>query len=90
MSDSIDKLFVEVTVPADAPLIPGGPIYRTCGCCLTPKELEVEFYKDGKDSEGNNRYRRDCKECYRVTRLRARQAKRAPAPAPKKRGRKRK
>jgi hypothetical protein len=62
--------------------------FRTCGCCLERKAT-TEFYKDGKDSEGNLRYRRDCKQCYRVTRLSSRRAKRAPAakPAP---GRKKK
>jgi hypothetical protein len=48
---------------------------RTCGTCGETKPLS-EFYKDGKDKEGNVKYRRDCKECYRITRLRARQMKR--------------
>jgi hypothetical protein len=59
--------------------------HRTCGTCLERKSVE-HFYKDGKDADGNNKYRRDCKQCYRITRLRSRQAKRAPLP--KKRGRK--
>jgi len=48
---------------------------RTCGTCGEIKPLS-EFYKDGKDKEGNVKYRRDCKDCYRITRLRARQMKR--------------
>lgn len=59
---------------------------RTCGTCLQPKSVD-EFYKDGKDSNGDYKYRRDCKECYRITRLRSRQAKRKPAPTPKRGGR---
>jgi len=47
---------------------------RLCGTCGETKPLS-EFYKDGKDKEGNVKYRRDCKECYRITRLRARQMK---------------
>jgi hypothetical protein len=58
---------------------------RTCGCCGIPKAKE-EFYRDGTDGNGNPKYRRDCKECYRVTRLSSRQKKRTPAPAPKRRG----
>lgn len=63
--------------------------YRTCGSCLERKSVEA-FYKDGKDNEGNPRYRRDCKDCYRVTRLSSRRAKRTPKPAPTKGGRKKK
>ena len=48
---------------------------RMCGTCGETKPLS-EFYKDGKDKEGNVKYRRDCKECYRLTRLRARNMKR--------------
>lgn len=42
--------------------------HRVCGTCGQLKPVE-EFYKDGKDREGNPRYRRDCKECYKITRL---------------------
>ena len=42
--------------------------HRVCGTCNELKPL-AEFYKDGKDAEGNDRYRRDCKECYKNTRL---------------------
>lgn len=48
---------------------------RTCGTCGETKPLSA-FYKDGKDKEGNVKYRRDCKDCYRITRLRARRMKR--------------
>lgn len=52
------------------------PGERMCSNCEETKPVS-EFYKDGKDSDGNDKYRRDCKECYRVNRLRSRQAKRA-------------
>ncbi len=42
--------------------------HRVCGTCNELKPL-TEFYKDGKDTEGNYRYRRDCKECYKNTRM---------------------
>lgn len=42
---------------------------RQCGTCGEVKPVS-EFYKDGRDSKGNIRYRRDCKECYKMTRLR--------------------
>ena len=48
---------------------------RMCGTCGETKPLS-EFYRDGKDKEGNVKYRRDCKDCYRITRLRARRMKR--------------
>jgi hypothetical protein len=50
-------------------------VERVCGTCGETKSLS-EFYKDGKDKEGKTKYRRDCKECYRLTRLRARNMKR--------------
>lgn len=56
---------------------------RVCGCCGEAKPVE-EFYRDGKDKDGNPKYRRDCKMCYRVTRLSSRRTKRMPAkPQPK-------
>lgn len=58
------------------------PNERTCGTCEETKEVS-EFYRDGTDGEGNTKYRRDCKECYRKTRLMSRR----PAPKPKPRGR---
>lgn len=62
------NLFVPETVKAPETL-------RMCSTCLM--ELEpVEFYKDGTDRDGNVRYRRDCKECYRDTRKKEAMAKR--------------
>jgi hypothetical protein len=57
---------------------------RTCGNCLERKPVD-RFYKDGYDAEGGPRYRRDCKDCYRVTRLSSRRAKRTPATKGRKR-----
>ena len=42
--------------------------HRVCGCCGELKPV-TEFYKDGKDRKGNIRYRRDCKSCYKKTRI---------------------
>jgi len=42
--------------------------HRVCGTCRKLKPL-TEFYKDGKDSKGNIRYRRDCKDCYKKQRI---------------------
>lgn len=41
--------------------------HRVCGTCGESRPFE-EYYKDGKDSKGNTRYRRDCKDCYKSTR----------------------
>lgn len=42
---------------------------RTCGNCGKQKPVE-EFYKDGRDKKtGKIRYRRDCKDCYKATRI---------------------
>lgn len=43
--------------------------HRMCGTCNSIKPVE-EFYKDGRDKDGKPRYRRDCKDCYKVTRMR--------------------
>lgn len=43
--------------------------HRVCGTCNELKPVE-DFYKDGKDNHGNIKYRRDCKECYKVIRIR--------------------
>lgn len=43
--------------------------HRTCGTCGLTKPVE-EFYKDGLDKNGKPKYRRDCKDCYKVTRMR--------------------
>lgn len=42
--------------------------HRVCGTCGERKPVEA-FYKDGKDSSGKIRYRRDCKDCYKVARM---------------------
>lgn len=42
--------------------------HRVCGCCGELKPVE-DFYKDGKDSHGIIRYRRDCKWCYKTARV---------------------
>lgn len=48
---------------------------RVCGTCGYPKPNEA-FYRDGKDREGNIRYRRDCKDCYKKTRVSEKKMKR--------------
>lgn len=42
--------------------------HRVCGTCGQLKPVEA-FYKDGRDSHGNTRYRRDCRECYKKQRM---------------------
>lgn len=42
--------------------------HRVCGSCGELKSVE-DFYKDGKDNNGNPKYRRDCKDCYKSTRI---------------------
>lgn len=39
----------------------------TCSVCGDNKPRS-EFPKNGKDKQGNTRYRTDCKECYNITR----------------------
>lgn len=41
---------------------------RVCGTCGKLKPV-TDFYKDGKYSNGKTRYRRDCKDCYKMTRV---------------------
>jgi hypothetical protein len=48
---------------------------RECGVCREIRE-RTEFYSDGKNSDGSKKLRRDCKECYRIARLRTRRNKR--------------
>lgn len=55
-------------------LIPDTADLRTCSSCNTQKPF-AEFYSDGTDRHGVKRCRRDCKECYRITRLRSRRQK---------------
>ena len=79
-------VFAIATVAADS------ETHRTCGTC--EKRLSfADFYKDGTDSKGEPKYRRDCKLCYRKTRLSERRAKRnrkpgegVPRPQRKRRG----
>ncbi len=47
---------------------------RVCGTCGKLKDVSA-FYKDGKDSNGKTRYRRDCRECYKKTRIAERKYK---------------
>lgn len=42
--------------------------HRVCGSCGQLKPVEA-FYKDGKDSNGKVRYRRDCRDCYKKARF---------------------
>lgn len=42
--------------------------HRVCGTCGELKPVS-DFYKDGKDRDGNPKYRRDCRECYKKTRI---------------------
>ena len=42
--------------------------HRVCGSCGTLKPVDA-FYKDGKDSHGKVRYRRDCRDCYKKQRI---------------------
>lgn len=42
--------------------------HRVCGTCGQLKPVS-DFYKDGHDSHGKIRYRRDCKDCYKKTRI---------------------
>lgn len=42
--------------------------HRVCGTCGELKPVSA-FYKDGKDSKGKVRYRRDCRDCYKKQRF---------------------
>lgn len=42
--------------------------HRVCGTCGEKKPVEC-FYRDGKDHKGKIKYRRDCKDCYKKTRM---------------------
>lgn len=48
--------------------------HRVCGECGELKPFSA-FYKDGNNPDGSERYRRDCKECYKLKRNRAKAAK---------------
>lgn len=56
------------TVPADT------EDSRYCPECEQLKPFD-QFYKDGIDTDGNIKYRRDCKECYKKRRLAAKKLK---------------
>lgn len=42
--------------------------HHVCSCCGELKPLS-DFYKDGRTSDGKVKYRRDCIECYKKTRI---------------------
>ena len=42
--------------------------HRVGGSCGELKPVEA-FYKDGKNRDGTIRYRRDCRDCYKKTRI---------------------
>ena len=42
--------------------------HRICSSCKDLKPLN-EFYKDGTTPNGDIKYRRDCKVCYKQTRI---------------------
>ena len=42
--------------------------HRVCGMCGELKPVS-SFYKDGTDSKGRVRYRRDCRDCYKKQRI---------------------
>lgn len=42
--------------------------HHVCGMCGNLKPVE-DFYKDGKTRDGKIKYRRDCKDCYKKTRM---------------------
>ena len=50
--------------------------HRVCGTCGELKPLDA-FYRDGRDSHGNVRYRRDCRECYKIQRIQDAERKKA-------------
>lgn len=70
MSEDLQKLFEEAGIKPD------DEDGRYCGTCGEHKPY-TDFYKDGTDSDGNIKYRRDCKECYRRTRAVDRSRKKA-------------
>lgn len=53
---------------ASPPLAPDTKTTRTCGICKRQLEFS-NFYRDGYNRNGKRRYRRDCKECFRITRF---------------------
>lgn len=57
----LDQIFVDRGIPDGM---------RCCGTCGKIKPF-ADFYKDGKDKDGNVKYRRDCKDCYKSARIQA-------------------
>ena len=53
-----------------------GVTYKQCTFCGKLKPMEECFAKNGKDAEGNVKYRDDCKVCYNVRRKENRNKKR--------------
>lgn len=49
--------------------------HRVCGSCGELLPID-NFFKDGEDSKGNTRYRRDCKQCYKKARIQEAKRKR--------------
>ena len=66
--------FISPGIPSDT------DTERYCPECKQMKPY-TEFYKDGKSSTGEVRYRRDCKECYKAKRKEAKAARRRAAAA---------
>jgi hypothetical protein len=48
--------------------------HRICGTCGESKPFD-KFYKDGADRHNKPKYRRDCKDCYKRTRITEQKAK---------------
>ena len=69
----VEELLGHNSIPADT------ETDRTCGCCGALKVMN-EFYKDGTNRDGSPKYRRDCKDCYNMTRNSERKNKKTPLP----------
>lgn len=48
--------------------------YRVCSECMQEKHVSM-FYSDGTNRDGSQRYRRDCKVCYKTKRTQAKEMK---------------
>jgi hypothetical protein len=79
---TVEELFEDNFVEPDS------DTERTCGTCGKHKPFS-EFYKDGFDRHGKPKFRRDCKECYRIQRLHDRNLKKKAVKQPQKKGRRR-
>lgn len=67
-----EELFAQGAIPMDT------ETERYCPECSTMKSFDC-FYKDGRNSKGEVRYRRDCKDCYHSRRVEEKRAKRRAA-----------